>query len=215
MGRSTKKKVKNYIYIVPVILWMAFIFYMSAKTGEGSSAVSNPITDLIVDIFQRARHDTAPAVDRMTGVVEVMVRKGAHMTEYGILMALLVLAVKKTCGKISAGWTYVWSTAITFAYACSDEIHQLFVADRAGKGSDVLIDMCGAVIALLIISGMKSTRGRVVTGFLYWWLRRCFCFCGRFNGDLVMGKLELDCCRWYINKDYEHQEMSDARLEDK
>lgn len=166
MARSSKKKEKKYIYIIPVILWMAFIFYMSAKTGEGSSAVSNPITDLIVDIFQRARHDTAPAVDRMTGVVEVMVRKGAHMTEYGILMALLVLAVKKNCGKISAGWTYVWSMAITFAYACSDEIHQLFVADRAGKGSDVLIDMCGAVIALLIISGMKSTRGRVVTGFL-------------------------------------------------
>lgn len=166
MARSSKKKAKKYIYIVPVILWMTFIFYMSAKTGEGSSAVSNPITDLIVDIFQRARHDTAPAVDRMTGVVEVMVRKGAHMTEYGILMALLVLAVKKTCGKISEGWTYVWSTAITFAYACSDEIHQLFVADRAGKGTDVLIDMCGAVIALLIISGMKSTRGRVVTGFL-------------------------------------------------
>ena len=54
MARSSKKKAKKYIYIVPVILWMAFIFYMSAKTGEGSSAVSNPITDLIVDIFQRA-----------------------------------------------------------------------------------------------------------------------------------------------------------------
>ncbi len=166
MARSSKKKEKKYIYIVPVILWMVFIFYMSSKTGEGSSAVSNPITGLIVDLFQKARHDTAPAVDRMTGVVEVMVRKGAHMTEYGILMALLVLAVKKNCGKISAGWTYVWSAAITFAYACSDEIHQLFVADRAGKGTDVLIDMCGAVIALLIISGMKSTRGRIVTGFL-------------------------------------------------
>ena len=60
----------------------------------------------------------------------------------------------------------MWSAAITFAYACSDEIHQLFVADRAGKGTDVLIDMCGAVIALLIISGMKSTRGRIVTEFL-------------------------------------------------
>ena len=64
MARSSKKKKKKYIYIVPVILWMTFIFYMSAKTGEGSSAVSNPITDLIVDIFQRVRHDTAPAVDR-------------------------------------------------------------------------------------------------------------------------------------------------------
>ena len=47
MARSSKKKEKKYIYIIPVILWMTFIFYMSAKTGEGSSAVSNPITDLV------------------------------------------------------------------------------------------------------------------------------------------------------------------------
>lgn len=164
-GRANKNQ-KNYLYIIPVILWMAFIFYMSSRTGEGSSAVSNPITDFIVDLFQRARGDTAPVVDRMKGVVEVIVRKGAHMTEYGILVALLVLAVKKAGGNISAGWIYVWSVVITFAYACSDEIHQLFVADRAGRGTDVLIDMCGATVALLIIHAMKNVRGRIVTGFI-------------------------------------------------
>ena len=148
-SRVSKRKKKNtepnYWYIIPAIIWMAFIFYMSSKTGDGSSAVSNPITDFIVELFQRARNDTAPAVDRMTGVVEVMVRKGAHMTEYGILIALVILAVKKVSVKMSAVGTNIWSTVITFAYACSDEIHQLFVADRAGRGTDVLIDMCGAV----------------------------------------------------------------------
>lgn len=162
----TKGNDTNYWYVVPVIIWMAFIFYMSSKTGDGSSAVSNPITDFIVELFQKARNDTAPVVDKMTGMVEVMVRKGAHMTEYGILIALVVLAVKKVSVKMSAVGINIWAAVITFAYACSDEIHQLFVADRAGRGTDVIIDMCGAAIALFIIYGMKSARGRIVTGFI-------------------------------------------------
>ena len=169
-SNNRKNRIKgsdtNYWYVVPVIIWMAFIFYMSSKTGDGSSAVSNPITDFIVELFQRVRNDTAPVVDRMTGIVEVMVRKGAHMTEYGILIALVVLAVKKVSVKMSAVGINIWAAVITFAYACSDEIHQLFVADRAGRGTDVIIDMCGAAIALLIIYGMKSARGRIVTGFI-------------------------------------------------
>lgn len=94
-----------------------------------------------------------------------MVRKGAHMTEYGILLALLALAVSRARRMASAG-VYIWSVVITFVYACSDEIHQLFVADRAGRGTDVLIDMCGALAALLIIWGSKSTRGRIIMGFV-------------------------------------------------
>ncbi len=164
--RKSKKQAKNYWYIIPVIIWMAFIFYMSSRTGEGSSAVSNPITDFIVSLFQKVRSDTAPGVDAMKGVVEVMVRKGAHMTEYGILVALLVLAVKNASSNISSVMTNVWAVVITFAYACSDEIHQLFVADRAGRGIDVFIDMCGAAVMLLIMQGMKTTRGRIVTGFI-------------------------------------------------
>ncbi len=164
--RRKNNSAPNYWYMIPVVLWMAFIFYMSSRTGDDSSAVSNPITDMIVNLFQKARNDTAPVVDRMTGVVEVMVRKGAHMTEYGILLALLVLAVRKARVQMSAALANVWAAVIAFAYACSDEIHQLFVADRTGRGTDVLIDMFGAVLALLIMYGMRSTRGRIVTGFI-------------------------------------------------
>ena len=167
MAKKTKKNEKMYIYIIPAVLWMIFIFYMSSRTGDDSSAVSNPMTDFIVGLFQKVRNDSAPVVDRMTGVVEVMVRKGAHMTEYGILLALLALAVRKAGGRMASAGVYIWSVVITFVYACSDEIHQLFVADRAGRGTDVLIDMCGA-LAALIIWGSKSTRGRIIMGFVIW-----------------------------------------------
>lgn len=166
MAKKTKKNEKKYIYIIPAVLWMIFIFYMSSRTGDDSSAVSNPMTDFIVGLFQKVRNDSAPVVDRMTGVVEIMVRKGAHMTEYGILLALLTLAVRKAGGRMTSAGVYIWSVVITFVYACSDEIHQLFVADRAGRGTDVLIDMCGALAALLIIWGSKSTRGRIIMGFV-------------------------------------------------
>ena len=146
MAKKTKKNEKKYIYIIPAVLWMIFIFYMSSRTGDDSSAVSNPMTDFIVGLFQKVRNDSAPVVDRMTGVVEIMVRKAG--------------------GRMASAGVYIWSVVITFVYACSDEIHQLFVADRAGRGTDVLIDMCGALAALLIIWGSKSTRGRIIMGFV-------------------------------------------------
>lgn len=168
MAKTSKRKKssKNYLYIAPVMLWMAFIFYMSSRTGADSSSVSNPITGFIVDLFQRVRNDTPQVIDSMTGVVEIMVRKGAHMTEYGVLLALVLLAVRKTGDCVSYAMEWVWSVSITFAYACSDELHQLFVADRAGRATDVMIDMCGALAVMLIILGMRSTRGRIVTGFV-------------------------------------------------
>lgn len=156
---------RRWLYLIPVILWMAVIFYMSSRTGEDSSAVSNPVTEEVVEITQTVRNDTAPVRDRMKAVVEVMVRKGAHMTEFGILFALVLLAVKKLGNEMGTAFAVVLTFAITFAYACSDELHQLFVSERAGRATDVMIDMCGAVIAFLIIQGMKTTRGRIVTGF--------------------------------------------------
>lgn len=37
-------------------------------------------------------------------------------------------------------------------YACTDEIHQLFVPGRSGQFRDVMIDSLGAFIGILILS---------------------------------------------------------------
>lgn len=171
-GKTRRKKMaaKNtkirWGWFVPAALWMGVIFYMSSRNGADSSAVSNPITEFIVALFQNIRNDEAASRDRMMAVVEVMVRKGAHMTEYAILFGLVLLAIKKADDVATEAFADVCSLAVTFAYACSDELHQLFVAERAGRAGDVAIDMCGALIAWLLITVFKTTRGRIVAGFI-------------------------------------------------
>lgn len=40
---------------------------------------------------------------------------------------------------------------IAVLYACSDEIHQLFIDGRAGQVADVLVDASGAAIGCLLM----------------------------------------------------------------
>ena len=43
------------------------------------------------------------------------------------------------------------SIGLAFIYACSDEIHQLFVGGRSGEFRDVLIDSCGAGFGIFVV----------------------------------------------------------------
>mgnify|MGYP003309055667 FL=1 len=46
--------------------------------------------------------------------------------------------------------TYLYSIIICFIYACTDEIHQLYVVGRTGQFIDVLIDTIGALLGCLV-----------------------------------------------------------------
>ena len=46
---------------------------------------------------------------------------------------------------------YVMGLAVTFLYASSDEIHQLFIPGRSGQFTDVLIDTSGGLAAILVV----------------------------------------------------------------
>ena len=48
--------------------------------------------------------------------------------------------------------------AICFAYACSDEFHQLFVLGREGNLIDVTIDSIGSTFAILIFNKVKEEK---------------------------------------------------------
>ena len=47
-------------------------------------------------------------------------------------------------------------------YACSDEFHQLFVAGRAGRINDVLIDSAGAVLGLALFLFIRTCAHKMV-----------------------------------------------------
>ena len=132
------------------LAWMCVIFSFSAQTKEESSAVSEGISYRVVNTTGLLLHLNLDEeqIREMANAIERFVRKGAHMTEYAILAILLFV------------WISRWQTprlrmacmaaALAVLYACSDEFHQLFVAGRAGKVSDVLIDSAGAVAGLAL-----------------------------------------------------------------
>ena len=53
----------------------------------------------------------------------------------------------------------IYTIIFVFIYACSDEIHQLFVSGRSGEILDVLIDTTGGFVGTMIYK--LFTRRRV------------------------------------------------------
>lgn len=128
---------------------MAFIFFQSALPADLSSQESGRVVDLIIRLFQ----DILP-LDRQTMVF--IVRKGAHFTEYTILGGFLVPAVKEwmaadtTPVPVSMERIAAWLAGTL--YAVTDEIHQFFVPGRSCELRDIVIDSCGVLAGVLVVS---------------------------------------------------------------
>jgi VanZ family protein len=87
-----------------------------------------------------------PLLPETFDTLNFIVRKSAHLTEYGILGALLFRAIRS--GR--TGWEWRWAAAaVLFAasVAMVDEWHQTFVPSRTGTAKDVLLDATGAAVA--------------------------------------------------------------------
>lgn len=125
------KKIK---YFIPSIILMIVIFSFSNQTGNESSGLSSQIVSWI----QTYLH---------IPVTEFIIRKLAHMSEYALLTFTFIYGFYKN--KYSFNKAYIYSLLCTFLYACSDEFHQLFIGGRAGQFTDVLIDTCGGILAIL------------------------------------------------------------------
>lgn len=130
-------------YWLPVLLWMAVIFGMSTNAG------STQHTSRIIGPILRWLNPDIP--DETIRSIQLVVRKCAHFTEYGILAMLLWRARRKPLRGEARPWRRgeaVFAFAIAAAFAVTDEWHQSFVPSREGSLRDVLIDCSGAAAAL-------------------------------------------------------------------
>ena len=90
------------------------------------------------------------------------VRKAAHITEFAVLHLTVLFALFQ--------WELPWkkwlkaALAVTVAYACTDELHQLFVPGRAGMVTDVLIDSMGSGPYYGAFMDRRKTAGRNAWG---------------------------------------------------
>ena len=89
-----------------------------------------------------------PDLNSGLGTWDTVLRKLAHMAEFGLLWFLWWRAL---------GYgNRLWPALIAIAYAVTDELHQTTVEGRVGSPVDVLIDSAGVALALLMARRVRS-----------------------------------------------------------
>jgi VanZ family protein len=135
---------------LPLLLWMALIFF--ASTGEFSAANTGAVIQpLLRWLFP---HIT----DEGIVVVHSLLRKAGHFSGYFVLALLAARAFLGSSQKILR--LHWFATAFIFIalYALSDEYHQSFVASRTASIFDSLIDSTGGLVALTLIAWRRRAR---------------------------------------------------------
>ena len=143
-NKSTLKKIYFVASLIMVIFLLILIFCLSHESGEDSTETSGFFTRLINFLLPFP-------------VSEEIVRTLAHFSEFACLsffMNNLFVAYKDKLSPVIA-------CALSFIYAISDEIHQIFVPDRACQFQDMMVDLAG------IVSGMA------VFTIIYLTVRKC------------------------------------------
>ena len=86
----------------------------------------------------------------------VLVRKTAHFTLYFLLGLFLCSFLKEF--DLNNKKIIIYTIIFVFIYACSDEIHQLFISGRSGEILDVLIDTLGGVTSSILYTNFRVRR---------------------------------------------------------
>lgn len=84
------------------------------------------------------------------------VRKCAHFTIYFILGLCFISLLKEYM--VIDRRSIIYTIIFVAIYACSDEIHQLFVSGRSGELLDVFIDTSGGFIGSLVYKLIYDRR---------------------------------------------------------
>lgn len=140
------------ITAVLVIAVMFTIFSFSSQSGSESSEMSSGFVDILISRLPGFDELDESEQFRLREQLHFFVRKAAHFTEYAILGFSLILHIYAVCDYISVKPKKAWLPAwvIAAVYACLDEYHQSFTADRSPQIRDVLIDSAGAAAGVLL-----------------------------------------------------------------
>lgn len=125
---------------------MVLIFIMSAKDGTESGNLSEWL--LNTSFGKHLMH----FLPRLTeSGQELDIRKYAHIAEYALLSVSSGIFLRELMLEIIPARSAAACMGFCFLYACSDELHQVFVPGRVGAFTDVLIDMTGAVFGVMMV----------------------------------------------------------------
>ena len=145
------RRIKLALSLLAVIAVAVMIFLLSAQEGEESSKLSGNLASFIVRLVV-PDYDELPAAKQKETLNAwfFYIRKAAHFSEYALLAMTLINFLRQQRSSRIKQLMGVLAWGAAALYACTDELHQVFVSDRAAALMDVGIDAAGALTGVLL-----------------------------------------------------------------
>ena len=138
------------ISIITTICIMALIFFFSSQTREESSEVSRNVVKKIVDAVSRLTSGSEKDKKELVDSIHNFIRTAAHFAVFALLGVSSVVMFLSNLNGMRTN-AFIVAAVFCFVYACSDEIHQIFVDGRAFQLSDIIVDSFGSATGILAV----------------------------------------------------------------
>lgn len=145
-NKSTFKKIYFAVSLIIVIALLVLIFYLSHETGKESTETSGFFTNFINFLLPFP-------------VTEDVIRTLAHFSEFACLSFFMNNLFVSYKDKL----TPVIACTLSFLYAITDEIHQIFVPERACQFQDMMVDLAGIVSGMAVYVVIYALVKKVAT----------------------------------------------------
>ena len=138
------------IRYAPLFLWIVVILLASTTQGAMSNT-SRFIRPLLEFLFPNSTEETLI-------IYHGYIRKLAHLTEYAILAFWASRAFWNSSIKFLQTYWFIVSLALVFLVASVDEYNQSFNPLRTGSFYDVLLDVSGGLLMIIVLRVWRVWR---------------------------------------------------------
>lgn len=149
--------IRKAIKLILILVWMGFIFSFSNDNATVSTRKSDGVIVKSVQFFM-GRQLNDKEKEKIVNMLVVPVRKGAHFMVY-LILGLLILSFINEFSVVQYK-ALLLAIVLSFLYACSDEVHQLFIPGRSGEVLDVIIDTTGAFVGCFLYLGVNKISNK-------------------------------------------------------
>lgn len=143
---TTGRKIYRIFSVIAVTAIMITIFILSAQESKESNETSGYFVDIFSLIFGKK-------------IPQEILRTAAHFCEYAGLGFFMCNAFYSFKDRL----TPVVTALLSWGYAWTDEIHQIFVDGRAFQLSDLAVDLGGVILGTVAFAILISIINEFIT----------------------------------------------------
>lgn len=146
---TRNQNIHKAISVILLVAVMITIFCLSHQDSTDSAEVSGSVVSWLYELLK---------IDLPDGTVRTI----AHGCEYAALGFLMLNALRS----FRQSFNPILSVLLSFFYAVTDEIHQLFVPGRAFQLVDLAVDLTGIILGtaafIILVKIIKSRKEKTL-----------------------------------------------------